>query len=86
MHSVQLTNSAAKGYRDSGQYKKKINELFDALKTNPFPFHDFDLAKLKGLDNDYRIRIGELRIKYKVVQEENAIIVYYVGKREGAYG
>jgi mRNA-degrading endonuclease RelE of RelBE toxin-antitoxin system len=32
------------------------------LKNDPIPFRKFDIVKLNGYENIYRIRIGDLRI------------------------
>jgi len=42
--------------------KEKLRNLFEALKSNPLPFREYDLKKLKGTENFYRIRIGGIRI------------------------
>lgn len=46
--------------------KNKIKEIIATLKNEPVPFRKFDIAKLRGYENTYRIRIGNLRIIYKV--------------------
>jgi hypothetical protein len=39
------------------------------LKNDPLPFKKTDICKLKGYDNSYRIRIGNIRIVYDVFVE-----------------
>lgn len=85
MYRVDLSNKAKKGYKTYRLYQKQIDDLLETLETNPYPFHNFDLAKLKGLEKAYRIRIGKMRIKYAVLENENIILVYYIGPREAAY-
>jgi mRNA interferase RelE/StbE len=55
------------------------------LKTDPIPFRKLDVCKLKGYDNTYRIRVGNLRIVYEVLWTKRTIIIHYVGPREKAY-
>jgi len=40
--------------------------LFKILKSNPIPYKKYDVAKLKGYRNTYRIRLGKLRVIYEV--------------------
>jgi mRNA interferase RelE/StbE len=48
-----------------------------ALRTDPAPFRRFDVAKLKGYENFYRIRIGDLRIIYEVKWRDRKILGKY---------
>ena len=65
--------------------KERIREIILVLKQNPVPIRQVDLAKLKGYDNLYRIRIGNARIIYEVFWNERRILLHYVGPREKAY-
>ena len=85
MYRVELSSQAKKGYEAYTIYREKIDCVLETLETNPYPFHDFDLVKLKGLQEAYRIRIGKMRVKYKIIQKQGVILVYYIGQREGAY-
>jgi len=55
------------------------------LKLNPIPFRKADISKLKGYDNVYRIRVGDLRIVYDVSWTPRTILIHYIGPREKAY-
>jgi mRNA interferase RelE/StbE len=46
--------------------RKRIEELILILKENPLPYLKFDLVKMKGYENVYRIRIGKVRIIYRI--------------------
>ncbi|RLE92294.1 MAG: hypothetical protein DRJ55_04680 [Thermoprotei archaeon] len=48
------------------EYKDRLIELFKILKSNPIPYKKYDVAKLKGYRNTYRIRLGKLRVIYEV--------------------
>jgi len=69
----------------SEERKNKIKEVITTLKSDPIPFKKFDVAKLKGYDNTYRIRIGNLRIVYEVNWDEKRILIHFIGPREKAY-
>ena len=71
--------------RLSGERKNKIKDVITALKSDPIPFRNFDVAKLKGYENTYRIRIGDLRIVYEVNWDEKRILIHFIGPREKAY-
>ena len=44
-----------------------------------------DISKLRGYENIYRIRVGNLRIVYEVLWNERTILIHYIGPREKAY-
>lgn len=46
--------------------RKRIDELILILKENPLPYLKFDLAKMEGYKDTYRIRIGKVRVIYKI--------------------
>ncbi|MEA1945115.1 MAG: type II toxin-antitoxin system RelE/ParE family toxin [Euryarchaeota archaeon] len=58
---------------------KRIKEL----RVNPFPS---DVKKLKGERDVYRIRIGDFRVLYRVIPEDDVILVFRVDKRSRIYG
>jgi mRNA-degrading endonuclease RelE of RelBE toxin-antitoxin system len=51
----------------------------------PFFTAPHDLAKLKGRKGYYRIRIGELRIIFKVDKEPKKIYIEEIGYRKKIY-
>ena len=65
--------------------KKTINEIVSVLKLYPIPFKKADVSKLKGYNNVYRIRAGEIRIVYEVLWARRTIVIHYIGPREKAY-
>jgi len=71
--------------RLSEERKNKIKDVITTLKSDPVPFRKFDVAKLKGYENTYRIRIGDLRIVYEVNWDEKRILIHFTGPREKAY-
>ena len=66
-------------------YVFKVLEALDELSTNPIPFKRYDLKKLKGYKDTFRIRIGGIRIIYTIDWDSKSIIVHYIGSRERAY-
>jgi len=43
-----------------------------------------DIKKLKGYDDRYRLRVGDFRIKFRLVKDH--IQVYEIADRKDAYG
>lgn len=58
---------------------------FEALTQNPAPTPEYDVKKLSGMLDTYRIRIGAIRIEYEVDWESNRINVLVVEFRGRAY-
>jgi mRNA interferase RelE/StbE len=65
--------------------KRKLGALFKTLKLNPLPFKEYDLKKLKGTRNFYRIRIGKIRVIYEIKELEKRIYIHFIGYRGKAY-
>lgn len=51
---------------------KRVIEKIQALATEPLPV---GAIKLKGKENEYRVRVGDYRIRYKIDDHEQVIIV-----------
>ncbi|BAN89832.1 type II toxin-antitoxin system RelE family toxin [Aeropyrum camini] len=66
-------------------YRLRVLEVLDELSINPIPFREYDLKKLKGYEDTFRIRIGDIRIVYTIDWDARNITVHYVGHRERAY-
>jgi mRNA interferase RelE/StbE len=56
----------------SDNIHERIISRILALKNNPRPR---GCVKLKGYDNEYRIRIGEYRIRYEIDDSESIVIM-----------
>ena len=63
--------------------KKKIGEIVDVLKNEPIPARTYDVKKIKGRENIYRIRVGSYRMLYLL--EEDRITILLVLHRSNAY-
>jgi len=64
--------------------RSRIIQVIESLKTSYFPEH-FDIKKLKGYRNSYRIRVGGWRIIYQVDFEQREILVGAILLRKHAY-
>ena len=59
----------------------KIVNIIEALSTNPFPKN---IRKLQGTEKILRIRVGNHRIIYLVVvdDQQSIIVIYYIRHRK----
>lgn len=61
---------------------KLVLEKLDGLKENPRPF---GCIKLKGFKNEYRIRIGDYRIRYEVDDSKKTVLLLHCRHRRDIY-
>ena len=86
MFNIRIKRKALKKLtRLDERRKKTTREIVSILKLDPIPFRKADVSKLKGYDNIYRIRVGDLRIVYEVLWDQRTIVIHYIGPREKAY-
>ncbi len=64
------------------EYVDSIIFKIQNLSNNPFPN---DVRKLKGSESFFRIRVGNYRIIYQVLEKENLVIINYIRHRKDAY-
>ena len=82
---VYVSKKALKGLKElSQEYRAKVLELLEEFKKNPLP-DNYDVKKLKGFENAYRIRVGKYRVVYKVDWDERKVFVVFIGHRGKAY-
>jgi mRNA interferase RelE/StbE len=60
----------------------RVQIAIDALDENPRPD---GVKKLKGKDNQYRIRVGDYRIIYTIEDQILLIVVVQLGARSDVY-
>ncbi len=64
----------------------RIDELKDALNEGKFPYKRLQIRKLKGSwEGFFRMRVGKIRVIFKLDINEEVIYIYNVHFREGAY-
>jgi mRNA interferase RelE/StbE len=86
LYRVVLTKRAIKGLEKSPEHvKRKGIEALDTLQESFAPVKLFDVKKLKGYENVFRIRIGSWRMIYELHRNENTIVVLEIGPRGRAY-
>ena len=65
--------------------KRQVEDALKILQTKPVPTRIYDVKKMQGVQDTFRIRIGDTRIVYTVMKAQNHIIIHYIGSREKAY-
>ncbi len=65
--------------------KARLRDTLLTLKDNPVPVRIHDVAKIKGYDSIYRIRIGKLRLIYEVFWADKKITIHKIESRESVY-
>ena len=83
MFKVMLSNKAEKAINKSEpKLRKRLKELFEKLMQNPIPAREFDLRKIAGEEDTYRIRLSSFRATYTVYWEQKLIRVTKVKRRK----
>ena len=86
MFDITIAQRAQKGSKKLPEHiKRRIVELLLILRENPVPAEYYDVKKLKGLADTYRIRFGDFRIVYEISWDKSEVKVLYVRPRESAY-
>jgi mRNA interferase RelE/StbE len=85
-HVIRFEKLAAEFMSDirKGQPKvaQQIQNKVDELKVNKFPN---DSIKLKGVENTYRVNVGEYRIVYEVISGRVIVWVVRIEHRKDVY-
>ncbi len=66
-------------------YARRVLLVLEALSQNPAPVPEYDVKKIAGLRDTYRIRIGEIRIEYRVDWEFERIGILAIEFRARSY-
>jgi len=86
LFDIVISNRARKSLRRLPQhYARRAILAFEVLKQNPAPVPEYEVKKLRGLKDTYRIRIGDIRIEYEVAWESKRISILAVEFRSRAY-
>ena len=83
MYTVRIDASALKSLNALPKDdRKRLRDALDALAEDPRPS---GVKKLKGSDNDWRIRVGDYRILYEIRDKALVVRVIRIGNRKGVY-
>ncbi len=65
-----------------GELRGRLMRKLLALEDNPRPY---GVEKLSGMDDIYRVRVGDWRIVYAIRDRELVVIVIRIGHRREVY-
>lgn len=64
------------------QYQVRVARALDALTEFP---QEGDLRKLRGSRDDWRLRVGDLRVRFRLDTQDRTVVVLGVQPRDKAY-
>ena len=83
-YSVNLSAKAS-GWLDDCRdeiLRRRIGRAIDALEINPRPPA---CIKLSGEENVWRVRVGDCRILYEILDQRLTVLVIRIANRRDAY-
>jgi len=80
---VFLSNKAKKQLRDlqPAEIKSRAMDALARLEQEPIPYKEYELRKVEGREETYRIRLSSFRIVYKIKWQEKIISVAKIERR-----
>lgn len=86
MFEIFLSIKAKKEFNKLGKnYQKQVRKVLKILFIDPIPARFCDVKKLSGLKDTFRIRIGKIRIVYRIVWKEEDIVISRITFRGKVY-
>lgn len=86
MFEVIVSNRARKASKKLPDHdKRRIAELLFVLQQNPIPADTYDLKKMGGEVDTYRVRIGDTRVIYEILWNHHVVNVLVIRLRKQAY-
>jgi mRNA interferase RelE/StbE len=83
MYSLEFKNSLTKDFRKIPKVQQlKIWNNIQQLKIEPRPKN---CRKLAGTESDYRIRIGDYRVVYRILDADKIVIIFAADHRKDIY-
>ena len=84
-YKVKFTKEAYKALlKLTAKRQKQVGSIIEQLTRNPFTVPN--VKPLQGTSaDDYRVRIGSLRLIYRIEQNELIITVLHLGSRGDVY-
>ena len=85
MYDVFLTHDARRFYENADPVlARKLNRCFRYLRNDPCKHPN--IKRLKGpLTGQFRYRVGDWRVIYRVDEREQAVVVLLIVRRSEAY-
>lgn len=58
--------------------RRKVVGLMEDLKRDQIPADEYDVKRLRGYRNTYRVKLGKLRVVYEVMWSDRLILIHLV--------
>ena len=85
MYRILFQKSAFKEYQKlPKKVQLRVNEALEILSINPLS-EVLRFKKIRGIENHYRIRVGDYRLIYSPQDEQLVVRVIRVGNRKDVY-
>lgn len=86
LFELVISNRARKSLKRMPEhYIRKVILALEALRQDAAPVPEYEVRRLHGLKDTYRIRLGDARIEYEVAWESRQINIIAVDFRRRAY-
>ncbi len=83
MFEVYLSNAALKALKNlDKRIVEKAKKALLTLKISPLPIKEYDIKKVVGADDIYRLRISRYRVIYGIDWDRKEINVIKIDKKE----
>ena len=83
MFAVELSRRAKKELDSIND--TRVEDVLKYLVLDPVPAKNYDVRKLEGQKDTFRIRIGKIRIMYTIIWKDKVILVSRIEKRGTVY-
>jgi mRNA interferase RelE/StbE len=82
-YSIRFAESAARSLaRVPAVVRLRITTKIDALADNP---HPAGTRNMKGDEHAYRLRVGDYRVVYDIIEDAVVVLILRVGHRKDVY-
>lgn len=86
MYDILIHKRVGKSLKDTPKnILMRFALIVEALRINPVPWREFDVRKIRGSDDTYRIRIGDYRVIYFFEKENKRIHILRFEMRDKVY-
>lgn len=86
MFEIKVSNKAKKFIqKQDTPTRNRIKNALLHLSENPYNQKENDIKKMKGYTNTYRLRVGDIRMIYKVEDEKVILYVLDIDFRGNIY-
>jgi len=83
LFEIRFSNQAEKAINKCDKkLKRRLKEFFETLKQNPVPAKEYDLKKIAGEEDTYRIRLSRFRTTYTIYWKQKIIRVIKIARRK----